>query len=248
MKAFPRPSPAGLGRSRIARLTGTIRRQTIGCRCWRFPAHHDTLTPKRLLNNVVLPAGQTQAQDLAGALDSIFLHPNVGPFIGRQLIQRLVTSNPSPAYVYRVAQAFADNGQGVRGDLKAVIRAILLDYEARAATLPTGTFYGHQREPTLRLANLYRAFGASAASGKYAVGNQTNTLGQTPLYAPSVFNFYSPDYTRRGAIAEAGLVAPEFQITTTSQAITSANKMQQRRVSAAVAHRTRCARLRLSAR
>ncbi len=191
-----------------------------------FPEHHDTLTPKPLLNNVVLPAGRSQAQDLAGALDSIHNHPNVGPFISRQLIQRLVTSNPSPAYVYRVAQAFADNGQGVRGDLKAVIRAILLDYEARATALPVSTYYGHQREPVLRLANLYRAFNASAASGKYAVGNQTTNFGQTPLFAPSVFNFYSPDYVPGGPIAEAGLVAPEFEITTTSLAILSANKMQ----------------------
>ena len=137
-----------------------------------------------------------------------------------------MTSNPSPAYVYRVAQAFANNGQGVRGDMKAVIRAILLDYEARSTNVLTGTFYGHEREPIVRLANLYRAFNARAASGKFAVGNQTSNFGQTPLYSPSVFNFFAPDYVPAGAIAEAGLVAPEFEITTTSQTISSTNKMR----------------------
>ncbi len=198
---------------------------------YRYPmvavsSHHDTTTAKELLNNVVLPPGQTQAQDLAAAMDSIYNHPNVGPFIARRLIQRLVTSNPSPAYVYRVAQAFANNGAGVRGDMRAVIRAILLDYEARSTTVAAGTFYGHEREPIVRLANVYRAFNARAASGKFAVGNQTSNFGQTPLYSPSVFNFFAPDYAPAGPIAEAGLVAPEFEITTTSQTISSTNKMR----------------------
>ena len=190
------------------------------------PSHHDVTSPKPLLNNVVLPPGQTQAQDFAAALDSIFNHPNVGPFIARRLIQRLVTSNPSAAYVYRVAQAFANNGAGVRGDMRAVISAVLLDYEARSTAAAGGTYYGHEREPVVRLANLYRAFNANAASGKFAVGNQTGKLGQPPLYAPTVFNFFAPDYVPAGAIAEAGLVAPEFEITTTSQAISSTNKMR----------------------
>ncbi len=191
------------------------------------PAHHDSANPKRLLDNVVLPAGQSQAQDFQDALDLIFNHPNVGPFISRQLIQRLVTSNPSPAYVYRVAQAFADNGQGVRGDLKAVIRAILLDYEARTPAALGAAGYGHQREPLLRLANVHRAFGSRAANGQFQIYDLTDSFGQSPYLASSVFNFFSPDYVQPGPLAAAGLVAPEFQITTDSTAIASANVQRQ---------------------
>ena len=190
-----------------------------------FPDHHDT-GQKRVLDNVVLPAGQTQAQDLKDALDIIFNHPNVGPFISRQLIQRLVTSNPSPAYVYRIAKVFKDNGQGVRGDLKAVVRAILLDYEARNQTAPTTNTFGHEREPVVRYANLFRAFHASAADGVYDFIYPMDSLGQIPLDAPTVFNFFEPNYVQPGPIAVAGLVAPEFQITTDTTVVTSINYLR----------------------
>src|SRR5205814_283285 len=130
-----------------------------------FPDHHDT-GPKALLNGVTLAGGQTQDQDLKAGLDLLFNHPNVGPFIARRLIQRLVTSNPTPGYVARVASVFNNNGHGVRGDLKAVVQAILLDAEARSSTSAIFSSYGHEREPLIRLANLYRAFNAKSASGK----------------------------------------------------------------------------------
>ena len=161
-----------------------------------------------------MPAGQSQAEDLKAALDLLFNHPNTGPFIARRLIQRLVTSNPSPGYIARVAQAFANNGRGVRGDMKAVIQAILLDSEARLSNPAGYPGYGHEREPIIRLANLYRAFNASSASGKFVINNQPFIFGQAPLYSPTVFNFFAPDYSQPGPIEEAGLFAPEFQITT----------------------------------
>ncbi|MEY2532065.1 MAG: hypothetical protein QOI96_2150, partial [Verrucomicrobiota bacterium] len=190
-----------------------------------FPDHHDT-GQKRVLDNVVLPAGQTQSQDLKDTLDIIFNHQNVGPFISRQLIQRLVTSNPSPAYIYRVAKVFKDNGQGVRGDLKAVVRAILLDYEARNQIAPITNNFGHEREPVVRYANLLRAFHASAASGIYYFTWPQDSLGQIPLDSPTVFNFFEPNYVQPGAIAAAGLVSPEFQITTDTTVVTSINYMR----------------------
>jgi uncharacterized protein (DUF1800 family) len=150
------------------------------------------------------------------ALDHLFAHPNVGPFIGSQLIQRLVTSNPSPAYVGRVAAAFNDNGSGVRGDLKAVVRAILLDPEAR--TLPSADSAGKAREPLLRLAHWMRAFNARSTSGRFLGIDNTddpvNRLGQTPLRSPSVFNYFRPGYTPPNTtLANRSLVAPELQIT-----------------------------------
>ncbi len=190
-----------------------------------FSDHHDT-GQKRVLDNVVLPAGQTQAQDLKDALDIIFNHPNVGPFISRELIQRLVTSNPSPAYVYRVAKVFKDNGQGIRGDLKAVVRAILLDYEARDQIAPTTNNYGHEREPVIRYASLLRAFHATAANGIYYFPWPQDSLGQLPLDSSTVFNFFEPSYVQPGAIAAAGLVAPEFQITTDTTVVTSVNYLR----------------------
>ena len=190
-----------------------------------FPDHHDT-GAKLVLNGVTLPANQTQAQDLQGGLDAIFNHPNVPPFVSRRLIMRLVTSNPSPAYISRIAQVFINNGQGVRGDLKAVIQAILLDTEARSVNVSAASSYGHEREPVIRLANLYRAFNASAADGTLTGGNQTDNFGQSPLFSPSVFNFFAPDYMSPGTLEQAGLFSPEFYITTDSTVISSANKMR----------------------
>lgn len=185
--------------------------------------HHQT-TSKTILNGVVIPANQTAQQDLKTALDTIFNHPNVGPFVCRQLIQRLVTSNPSPGYVYRMASVFNDNGQGVRGDLRAVIRAILTDYDARGVPITADQGYGHEREPVVRFTNLLRAFNATSPSGKYAVTGAGN-LAEVPLQAPTVFNFFSPDFEAQGAIASAGLKSPEFEITTGTTVVSQANLM-----------------------
>ena len=181
-----------------------------------YPKYHST-SEKRFLGTVIPEQASADPEaSLRVALDRLFSHPNVGPFIGKQLIQRMVTSNPSPAYVARVASAFNDNGSGVRGDMKAVIRAVLLDPEARSP-LPGATDYGKLREPVLRIAHWLRAFGARSASGRFLIGNTDNpnsSLGQTPMRSPSVFNFYRPGYVPPNTdIAAAGLVAPEMQIT-----------------------------------
>lgn len=181
-----------------------------------YPKFHST-SEKRFLG-VTVPAGATPEASLKIALDTLFNHPNVGPFIGRQLIQRLVTSNPSPQYIGRVASAFANNGQGVRGDMKAVIRAILLDPEARSDAALADPRGGKLREPVLRLANWMRAFGAKSTSGRFLMSSSLDdpltSLGQTPMRSPSVFNFYRPGYVPPNtAIAAAGLVSPEMQIT-----------------------------------
>ncbi len=178
-----------------------------------YPDFHETLEKSFL--GVTIPAYTSGEESLRIALDTLFNHPNVGPFIGRELIQRLVTSNPSPAYIGRVAAAFADNGQGVRGDMKAVVLAVLLDPEAR--TVPTSPNAGKIREPVLRLANWMRAFHATSSSGHFDMGSTDDPLwglAQTPMRSPSVFNFYTPDYVPPNtAIATANLVAPEMQIT-----------------------------------
>jgi uncharacterized protein (DUF1800 family) len=176
-----------------------------------WPEFHDT-GPKQLLNGVVLPPGQAGEQDLSGALDNIFNHPNVGPFMAIRLIQRLTTSNPSPAYVQRVAEVFNDNGSGVRGDLGAVVRAILLDSEARPSN--PMDMDGKLKEPLLRLTQLYRAYDATSANGGYQLGGAYIILGQGPLQAPHVFNFFSPFFAPPGEIRDAGLVAPELEIAT----------------------------------
>jgi uncharacterized protein (DUF1800 family) len=186
-----------------------------------IPTRHQT-TSKTILNDVVIPADQTAAQDLKITLDTIFNHPNVGPFICRQLIQRLVTSNPSPGYVYRVSSVFNDNGQGVRGDLKAVVRAILMDYDARVGFV-TAQGAGHEREPVVRVTNLLRAFNATSPSGKYSVRNAYANLAEEAMHSPTVFNFFGPEYSAPGAIATAGLKSPEFEITTDTTVISTTN-------------------------
>lgn len=198
---------------------------------WRQPMepwswHHST-GPKRLLDGVTLPGGQSAQVDLEAALDNIFLHPNVGPFFCRQMIQRLVTSNPSPAYVYRCGQAFANNGQGVRGDLKAVIRSILLDWEARSTDVLSQPGYGKVREPIIRFVALLRAARAQpSADGRFRYHWQSSAewgLNQSPLQAPTVFNFFDPTYSQPGPIADAGLVSPELQIINETSVFGSAN-------------------------
>lgn len=180
---------------------------------------------------VNLPAGTDGVGELKVALDAIANHSNVAPFIGRQLIQRLVTSNPSAAYIGRVSAAFTNNGQGVRGDLKAVIKAILLDPEARnppAATLaPTS---GKLREPIARLVQWARTFGATSPTNLWNLGDTSSPstrLGQSPMRSPSVFNFFRPGYVPPNtALGQRGLTAPEFQITNESTVVGYANWMQ----------------------
>lgn len=175
-----------------------------------YPNYHSS-SEKKFLGVTISGATSGEAA-LAIALDTLFNHRNVGPFIGKQLIQRLVTSNPSADYVERVALAFNDNGLGERGDMKAVIKAVLLDPEATST--PTVT---HKiREPILRLANWVRAFKAGLDKGTFMIVNLDDPihgLGQAPMRSPSVFNFYRPGYAPSNtAIAAQGQVAPEMQI------------------------------------
>jgi uncharacterized protein (DUF1800 family) len=181
-----------------------------------YPSFHAT-TAKTFLG-VTIPASATSdpAGDLKIALDTLFNHPNVGPFISRQLIQRLVTSNPSPAYVGRVAAVFNNDGKGVRGNLGAVVQAILLDPDARTTSAATADpNFGKLREPVIRMANWMRAFNAQSASGGWLeTSTASNTsLAQAPLTSSSVFNFFRPGYVAPGTkTGKLGYVAPEFQI------------------------------------
>ncbi|MDO8541528.1 MAG: DUF1800 family protein [Opitutaceae bacterium] len=186
-----------------------------------YPDFHDD-REKTIIGGRVLPAAQGGTQDLKDTLDALFNHANTGPFIVRQLIQRLVASNPSPGYVHRVARVFADNGAGVRGDLGAVVRAILLDYEARSPALLAGVGHGKLKEPLLRATAFMRAFGAASDSGRFNIDAYPG-LVQAPLRAPTVFNFFPPDYARPGVLAAAGLASPEFQIMTDTSGITMPN-------------------------
>ena len=175
----------------------------------------------------VLPANQSCAQDVGNELDIIATHANVAPFISRQLIQRFVTSNPSPAYIQRIASVFVTSD----GDLGDVISAILTDTEARnPPALASGDTYGKLREPILRLTAMWRAFNAAApvadTYGEISMVGGTSfqsAYGQSPLEAPTVFNFFTPDYQQPGAFADAGLYTPEFQITTQSSVYSTSN-------------------------
>jgi uncharacterized protein (DUF1800 family) len=186
---------------------------------------HDTAA-KVLLNGTTLPAGQTSAQDLDGALANIFAHTNVGPFFCRQLIQHLVASNPSAAYVQRVAAVFANNGSNVRGDMKAVITAILTDKEARGGDTDATAEGGHLREPVLWFTNLIRGLGFTnndvtagndvvANASFNTLGNYTSTLSEKPYASPSVFNFFPPEYVIPGSSTNA----PEFSLENTASAV-----------------------------
>ncbi len=177
-----------------------------------YAQYHSTEVKSFLGSTIAAQTTADPTASLKAALDRLANHANVGPFIGRQLIQRLVTSNPSPAYIKVVAQAFANNGAGVRGDMKAVVKAVLMHPEARKMSDTSGK----PREPVLRLAAYLRAFAHKSDTGNWKVGNTDNvatSLGQTPLRSPSVFNFYRPGYVAPGTTAAAaGLVAPELQI------------------------------------
>ncbi|WP_457425454.1 DUF1800 domain-containing protein [Roseateles sp. P5_E7] len=177
---------------------------------------------------VDIPATADGAAAMKTAMDTLANHANVGPFLGRQLIQRLVASHPSPAYVARVAAVWANNGAGVRGDLKAVVRAVLLDSEAR--TVPTGNAGGKLREPVLRLVQWARSFNAASPTGVWNIGDTTNPatrLGQSPLRSGSVFNFFRPGYVPPGStLGTNAVTAPEFQLCNESTAAGYLNFLQ----------------------
>jgi uncharacterized protein (DUF1800 family) len=202
---------------RVAPVESVIRRMTSDPTRWE---RAQTISQHSMLEKTFLgttiPANTDASTSMKIALDTLFNHPNVGPFFSKQMIQRLVTSNPSAGYVDRVAKIFNNNGSGVRGDLRAVFKAILLDDEATNAAGLTSPTFGKVREPVLRFTQWARNFGATSQSGNWTINNTSNTafsLGQSPLRAPSVFNFYRPGYVPPNtAIATNTLVAPEFQI------------------------------------
>ncbi len=209
-----------------------------GADCWDFvaPMSHDpdlhdtdakTLFGGFLPNPTVLPAGQTGDQDLNGAIDAIFQHPNVGPYVAKELIHSLVTSNPSPAYVERVAGFFKDNGAGVRGSLWAVAKAILLDPEAR--TSPSDPVYGHLREPVLYMNALFRAMRAKSANGVSQsdghVSWMAREMGQSVFRPPTVFSYYPQFYV--APPASAGVLGPEFALMNANTSLRRANFVNQ---------------------
>lgn len=181
-------------------------------------SHHDTGS-KTLLNGFVVPAGGTAQADMDAALQNIFNHPNIGPFICRQLIQHMVTSNPSPEYVGRVVAVFNNNGSGVRGDLKAVITAIVLDTEARRGDDPTQIQLndGHLKEPLLLMTNLLRTMNLNTNGDGYS--DYAVDMKQEPFNSPSVFNFYHPTFV----IPSTNLLGPEFELFNSSTTITRVN-------------------------
>ncbi len=185
-----------------------------------WPDYHDS--GEKIFLGHLFPAGQTAAQDMQQALDILFNHPNTPPFISRQLIQRFVTSNPSPEYVYRIAAVFKDNGRGVRGDLAAVVRAILLDDEARRPRDAADAF-GKLREPLLKVTHLWRNYSGKVKAGNY--WRPERDFLQAPMRSPTVFNFYRPDFSPVGELRDAGLEAPEFGITTTTSITTATNTL-----------------------
>ncbi|MCZ8164837.1 DUF1800 family protein [Silanimonas sp.] len=218
------------------KLPGLISNMTT----WRTAQgeiYHDT-GAKTLLGGTAVPAGGTAAADLRIALDNLFNHPNVGPFLARHLIQRLVTSNPSPAYVRRVAERFNNNGSGVRGDMRAVVRAVLMDPEARDAAQAQQYGYGKVKEPMLRFSAVLRAFNAEGQAVATTGGATTRGLlrnrgigidmSQSIMGSPSVFNFYRPNFMPTGELRQRGLMAPELQILNEAVAVSSINHFHGR--------------------
>jgi len=193
-----------------------------------YPEHHDFGT-KTLLKGFVLPDSEVSAeggmQDIRNAIDSLFRHPNTPPFVCRQLIQFLVTDNPSPAYIKRVQDVFVNDGTGVRGNMTAVVKAILLDAEARQQ--PISPSFGKAREPVIRTMHLGRLFKLAQTHPKFVWWNwQENFYGssvQEPMNSPSVFNFYTPSYQAPGEIRDSGLVSPVMQIVNTYSAVSFPN-------------------------
>ncbi len=194
------------------------------------PKQHETGVTTLFNGTVVIPAGTDGATARKILLDALFNNPTMPPFICKQLIQHLVTSNPSPAYIKRVAEAFVNNGNGVRGDLKAVIRAILTDPEARDDTQVSSKTFGKLREPVVRLTQWARAFNVTSPTSQWAFNDLSSSavyLSESPGRSPSVFNWFRPDYVPPGtAFATAGLVAPEFQLVSEPSLASYVNYMQ----------------------
>jgi uncharacterized protein (DUF1800 family) len=196
-----------------------------------YPSHHSTDEKDFLGVTIPAQSNPDPVGDLKIALDTLFNHPNLPPFFGKQMIQHLVTSNPSPAYVGRVAAVFQDNGAGVRGDMKAVIQAILLDPEARdSAAASSNPQYGKVREALVRYTEWARAFTAQSRNGSFNLGSTEDPiygLGEMSLRSPSVFNWFAPGYVPPGtSISQAGMVAPEMEMTDVSTVVGYLNYMQ----------------------
>ena len=189
-----------------------------------YPEFHDD-GPKTLLGGVTLPAGQGAEADLAAALDNVFAHPNVAPFVSKQLIQRLVTSNPSPGYVADVAAVFASNSAGERGSLASTVKAILMHREAREGHLAAPDTFGKLKEPLLRVTQLWRAFEPRRIDGAFNYAWASNELAQAPLASRTVFNFFRPDFAQPGPIADAGLLSPEFEILDETSIVTLTGRL-----------------------
>ena len=191
-------------------------------------SNHTTLASTFL--GTTIAANTDGVSALKTALDTLFNHPNVGPFFGRQMIQRLVTSNPSAAYVGRVASAFNNNGAGVRGDLAAVFAAVLLDDDARGPAGLSQSGFGKLREPMVRFVQWGRTFGISSARGSWKIDDLSDPatrLGQSPLHSPSVFNFFRPGYVPPStALSASQTPAPEFQLVNESSVGGYLNYMQ----------------------
>ena len=193
-----------------------------------YPEFHEPGT-KELLNGFVIPANQDPMDDINQTIDHLFNHPNVGPFISRQLIQRFVKSNPTPSYISRVAQVFNDNGSGVRGDLKAVLKAILLDQEARSCAALDVVNRGKLKEPLLRYSHYFRATPFDNPLDLYwnPGFNFYEASEQIVLAAPTVFNFYLPDHTPVGELTQQNITAPEFALHNTRTSVGYINQVNQ---------------------
>ncbi len=191
-----------------------------------YPFWHEP-GEKTIVGDYTIPDGQSGMEDIQGAVDHLFNHDNVGPFLASRLIQRLVKSNPSPQYISRIAGVFADNGSGVRGDLGAVTKAILLDEEALDCYWNTDIRNGMLRAPILRLTQMLRGLKAEAPNGRFWNSASFFELqaGQHPMGSPTVFNFYQPDYVPDSDFAYENLVGPEFQILNSSTSSNYVNYM-----------------------
>jgi len=186
--------------------------------------YHDTGS-KTLLRRAEIPAGLTAEEDLNLALNNVFNHPNVGPFLSKQLIQRLVTSNPSTQYVRDVAAVFNQNISGERGNLGSVVKAILMHNEARFGHVDNPDTFGKLKEPLIRLSQLWRAFEPETIHYNFNYGWAKHELGQAPLNSPSVFNFFRPDFSQPGEISNLGLDSPEFEILDETSVITITSRL-----------------------
>lgn len=193
-----------------------------------YEEYHDK-TEKTIVGNYVIPGNQKGIKDIEMAIDHLFNHPNVGPFLGKQLIQKLVTSNPSPKYIEDVANIFNDNGHGVRGDLGAVIKGILLHPEATSCASLTNPAQGKMQEPLIRYLEFIKLMGIQPNEEDGSLfynGGEAEWITNQDLYrAPTVFNFYKPNYSPNGPLREMNLYGPEFQIHNSTTSLTMINHL-----------------------